>query len=123
MSLKRITLHLARNPGFPNGDDRQGYTLIAPLGAGGALDEKVWAEQKAHCRVFRFHPDPSERADGWLRRRGKAWYFHYDEEGEGDDESGFKLGSHAFVEGEYVTVARHGSEPLTYRITDVSIAA
>ena len=31
MSLSKIVLQLARNPGLPNGDAGQGYTLVAPL--------------------------------------------------------------------------------------------
>ncbi len=120
MSLKRIILRLARNPGFPNGDDRQGYTLFAPLAADGQLDAEAWKQNREGCRVFRFHNDPAEMADGWLRKRGQSWYFHYDEEEEGEDESGFKLGSHIFREGEYVTISSHGSHPLAYRITDVT---
>jgi hypothetical protein len=120
--LKRITLRLARNSNFPQGDDRQGYTLIAPLDSAGQLDAAAWRQNRDACRVFRFHPDAAEHADGWLRRRGQSWYFHYDEDDEGDDESGFKLGTHVFRAGEYVTVSRHGNEPLAYRVTDVSDA-
>ena len=35
MALKRIILRLARNPGFPDGDMHQGYTIVAPLDADG----------------------------------------------------------------------------------------
>ena len=120
MSLKRITLRLARNPGYPEGDSHQGYTLIAPLDSAGHLDTEIWRRHRDDCRVFRFHPDIAERADGWLRRRGQSWYFYYDEEDEGDDEAGFKLGDHVFKAGEYVTVSRHGTEPLAYKVTEVT---
>ncbi|MEZ5945355.1 MAG: hypothetical protein R3C13_11030 [Hyphomonas sp.] len=120
MSLKRITLQLARNPGITEGDTRIGYTIVAPLTADGHLDVDAWREAKKDCRVVRFHPDPDEHATGKLTHRGSHWMFHYDDEDEGDDEAGFRLGDHVFKEGEYVTIASHGETPLTYKITDVS---
>lgn len=120
MSLSRITLQLARNPGLPAGDPGQGYTLIAPLTADGHLDLEAWRENRDKCRVVRFHPDPAEHADGFLTHRGSHWYFHYDEDDEGDDEAGYRLGEHLFKEGEYLTIASHGETPLTYKVTDIS---
>ncbi len=122
MALHRITLQLARNPGITGGDARQGYFVMAPLTADGHLDVAAWREHKADCRVVRFSPDPDDRADGLLKHRGSHWFFHYDEEDEGDDEAGFRLADHVFREGEYVTVSHHGDEPLTYKVTDVSAA-
>jgi len=119
MSLKQIVLRLARNPDLPDGDDRQGYVLIAPLNAHGLIDLDAWRETRAKCVVRRFHPDPAEAADGWLTHNGSKWRFHYDEDHEGPDEGGHRLGDHVFRPGEYVTVAHHGAEPLVYRVTEV----
>jgi hypothetical protein len=121
MALSRITLQLARNPGLPNGDPARGYTLVAPLAPDGHLDADAWRQAREVCRVVRFSPDDSEAADGRLTHRGSHWYFHYDEDDEGDDEAGYRLGQHVFKEGEYVTVASHGETPLTYKVTDVSL--
>ena len=82
MALKRIILRLARNPGFPDGDMHQGYTIVAPLDADGQLLVDEWRDNKKSCTVLRFHPDPAERADGLLTHRGSVWYFHYDEDDE-----------------------------------------
>lgn len=120
MSLKRIIMQLARNPGQPAGDSGQGYTLVAPLTDDGHIDLDAWRENRDACRVVRFHPDPDEHADGRLTHRGSHWYFHYDEDDEGDDEAGYRLGEHVFREGEYITIASHGETPLTYKVTDVS---
>ena len=120
MSLKRITLQLARNPGQPAGDAEQGYLIIAPIDAAGKLDVAAWREQRKACRVFRFHPDPTEKADGWLTHRGNNWFFHYDEDEEGDDEAAFRFGAHTFREGEYITVEHPGGGPQTYKVTDIS---
>ncbi|MEM9055198.1 MAG: hypothetical protein AAGB16_07725 [Pseudomonadota bacterium] len=120
MTLKRVVLRLARNEGYPEGDDSQGYVLVAPLTADGLIDLAEWRENREACTVDRFHPDPDERADGWLTHRGPHWRFRYDEEDEGPDESGYRLGEHRFRPGEYVTITHHGEEPLTYIVTDVT---
>jgi len=119
MPLKQIVLRLARNESAPNGDDQIGYVLIAPLDKDGLIDLESWRQHRKDCVVKRFHPDPSEHADGWLTHNGSKWRFHYDEDHEGDDESGYRLGDHTFRPGEYVTIAHHGEEPLVYRVSDV----
>ncbi len=119
MSLKRITLRLARNAEHPNGDETQGYVLTAPLDVDGMISLEEWQEHRKKCTVIRFHPDEEERADGWLTHSGSHWRFHYDEDHEGPDEPGYKIGEHSFLAGEYVTFAHHGEEPLTYRVTEV----
>lgn len=119
MSLQRITLRLARNPGYPNGDDTQGYVLTAPLDTDAKIDLEQWRTHRKECTVIRFHPDPDERADGLLTHNGSHWRFHYDEDKEGPDEGGYRLGEHVFRPGEYITVASHGEDPLTYVVTEV----
>ena len=120
MSLKQITLRLARNPDTPEGDDRIGYVLVAPLDEAGLIDLKAWQQHRAQCVVNRFHPNPDELADGWLTHRGSKWRFHYDEDHEGPDEGGHRLGDHTFRVGEYVTIAHHGEDALVYRVSEVS---
>lgn len=119
MSLKQIVLKLARNPEAPDGDDRQGYVLIAPIDANGLIDLDAWREHRELCTVKRFHPDPEEQADGWLTHNGSKWRFHYDEDHEGPDEGGYRLGDHKFRRGEYVTLLHHGEKALVYRVSDV----
>ncbi len=120
MTLRRITLQLARNPGLPAGDPAQGYFVIAPIDAEDRLDVEAWRANRKACRVYHFHPDTAERADGWLTHRGSHWAFHYDEDQEGEDDDVFRFGDHVFREGEYVTIARHGETALTYKVTDIS---
>lgn len=120
MAMKRITLRLARNPGYPEGDREQGYVIVAPIGADGHLLVDEWRDHRKDCTVFRFHPDPDERADGWLTHRGTQWFFHYDEEDEGPDEPVYRLGEHRFEIGEYVTISHEGGEALTYVVADVT---
>lgn len=119
MELQRITLELARNPGSQAAPG-QGYTILAPLTLEGRLDIDAWRTNPKACRVFRRHPDPAEQADGWLTHRGSRWFFHYDEEDEGDDETAYRLTDHVIREGEYITVEFQGETPLTYKITDIT---
>ena len=120
MSLKQVVLRLARNEEFPNGDDRQGYVLIAPIADNGKIDLEGWRAQKELCKVRRFHPEPGEEADGWLTHNGSHWRFRYDEDHEGPDEGGYRLGDHDFRPGEYITITSHGETPLVYIITEVT---
>jgi len=46
MTLRRITLQLARNPGLPAGDPSQGSMIIAPINAEGHLDVEAWRSQR-----------------------------------------------------------------------------
>lgn len=119
MPLTRISLQLALNPGA-DALPGQGYTIIAPLTPEGRLDVEGWRAHRKECRVYRLHPDPAQQADGWLTHRGNHWFFRYDEEEEGDDESVHRLGDHVFREGEYVTVEFHGETPLTYKVIDLA---
>lgn len=120
MSLRRITLQLARNPGLPAGDPKQGYLIIAPIDEAGQLDVEAWRVHRKACRVYRFHPDPAEAADGWLTHRGQHWFFHYDEDAEGEDEAAFRFGTHLLREGEYITIRHADRCQLTYKVTDIS---
>ena len=45
MTLSRIVMRLARNPGteFAGGDDHRGYALTAPLTPDGLLDADAYA--------------------------------------------------------------------------------
>ena len=121
MTLSRITLRLARNPGteFPNGDDRHGYVLIAPLDGKSFLDEAEWKQHRELCTILHFTPDFPAPRHGLLRRRGDNWFFDYDDEAVDDDEPVFKLGRHPFLVGEYVTVTDDDERPLTYRVEEV----
>ncbi len=121
MTLYRITLQMARNPGHPVGEVDQGYFIVAPLTDDRHLDLETWREVRDQCHVRRFHPDPDEAADGRLTHRGAHWRFHYDDEDlEGPDEEGYRLGDHVFEEGEYVTIHHHEDGALTYQVTDVT---
>jgi hypothetical protein len=119
MKLYRITLELARNPGQMAAPG-QGYSLLAPLTADQHLDIDTWRADPKACRVLRRHPDPDTQAEGWLTHRGNRWFFRYDEDAEGEEETVHRLAGHVLREGEYLTVDFEGDTPLTYKITDIS---
>jgi hypothetical protein len=117
MSMYQIILRLARNPGFPDGDEGQGYVLVAPLDAADRLDPKEWRHNRAACIVVRFKPGTERDADGFLIHNGANWFFHYDELREGEDEPAFRLGDHTLAIGDYVTIHESDGQSLTYRVT------
>jgi hypothetical protein len=117
--LTRVILRLGRNPdaGYPDGHDDYGYVIQAPLNDKGKLDPALWREKRDQCTVRRFHPHEAP-SDGWLRHRGKSWYFWYDEADEGDEEPLFKLNTHELRPGEYVTLREGDGDVLTFRVTE-----
>lgn len=123
MTLSRIVMRLARNPGteFSGGDDHRGYALTAPLTPDGHLDEAAYSKAKAECVVRRFAPD-EDAVEGRLTRRGQTWFFDYDASDSADDEPVHKLGQHRFAIGEYVTVNDEDGRPLTYKVVEVQAA-
>ena len=121
MTLSRIVMRLARNPGteFAEGDDHRGYTVVAPLLADGKLDVEAFQKVRADCSVRRFAPE-EEAVNGRLARRGQTWFFDYDDADDADDEPVHRLGDHRFSLGEYVSVADEDGRMLAYKVTEVS---
>lgn len=121
MTLSRIVMRLARNPGteFADGDDHRGYTLVAPLLADGKLDLDAFQKEKAKCTVRRFASD-EDAVTGRLARKGQTWFFDYDDADDADDEPVHRLGEHRFEVGEYVSVADEDGRLLAYKVTEVA---
>jgi hypothetical protein len=123
MTLSRIIMRLARNPGtdYADGDDHRGYTLTAPLTPDGMLDEDEVKKVAAKCAVRRFAPD-EDAQEGRLARRGKTWFFDYGDDAPAGEEPGYRLGQHRFAVGEYVSITDEDGQLLTYKVTDVAAA-
>lgn len=121
MTLSRIVMRLARNPGteFAGGDDHRGYVLTAPLTSDGLIDEAAYGKARARCVVRRFAPD-EDAVDGRLARRGERWFFDYDDADLADDEPVHRLGQHRFSLGEYVSVSDEDGRLLTYKVMEVT---
>jgi len=119
MTLWKIRLELARDPEFPDGSARHGYELVAPLDAEGHLDAAGWRAQRSRCRVRRFWAGEADEI-GHLAHHGTGWAFHYDIAGDASkDEPGWRLGSHLFRVGEYLSVREQDDRLRTFRVVDV----
>lgn len=117
-SFRRIRLELARTKDHPTGDPQTGYEIVAPLDGDGKLDAAAWKDFKDHCRVRRFRRGDEDL--GHLVRHGANWAFHYDLDGDEEDESGYRLGSERFVIGEYMSIHdADDDEMMTYQVVSV----
>jgi hypothetical protein len=115
--FRHVRLLLAREKGHPGGDRKAGYDLLVPLDDSGHLDHHEWKSHQAVCRVRRFSDEGSAQIGQLRRKPGGQWYFDY-EEGDRDDEIGFRLGEERFVIGEYVSIGKK-DELHTYQVARV----
>ena len=122
MSLFHIRLEMARNKDFPDGNPNRGYDIVAPLDGDGHLDKEAWKRAPNSALVTRFW-DGERAALGKLVHHKNGWAFDYDPGDDDDDEVGFRLGSHLFKPGEYVSIHDHGEDELhTFIVKTVSPA-
>ncbi len=119
MSLKTIHLTLARDPETPEGSDRCGYEFVAPLDETGHIDVDGWHKHRAVCSVRRFWRGEDDEQGHLIHTRGRTWAFHYDINGQDDDEPGYKFDSHVFKPGEYVSIREHDGRLRTFKVTAV----
>jgi hypothetical protein len=121
--LKRIRLTLARSKEFPGGSLNHGYEFDAPLDASGHIDPAAWRAVRERCRVKRFWGG-EEQSGRLIHRPGGAergqWVFDYNPRETTDDEPGYRFASHAFIPGEYVSIAGHDGEMHTFRVESVT---
>ena len=120
LRLTQLKLILSRNPdaGFPEGDDRYGYVIFAPLNHVGLIDRDQWRAHRADCKVIRFSPDAQANADGLLSHRDGKWHIHYDENDEGPDEAFDHLSDHRLFIGDYVTITSPIGNDLVYQVIE-----
>lgn len=119
LGLKKIRLNLARTKEHPNGSAHHGYEFLAPLDAEGHIDAREWKKHREHCRVRRFWGDEDEDIGHLMHRPGGSWAFHYDINGDEDDEAGYRFGSHAFRPGEYVSIRDEDGDLNTFVVVTV----
>lgn len=117
--LKKIRLNLARTKDYPQGSARHGYEFTAPLDQTGHIDAATWKKERAHCRVRRFWGDEEEEIGHLIHRPGGSWAFHYDIDGDDDDEAGYRFGTHAFNPGEYVSIKDEDGDLHTFQVVTV----
>ncbi len=119
MTLKRIRLELARDPEHPEGSRDRGYDFAAPLDAEGRLLASEWKRLRERCRVKRFWSGDAPEIGHLVHKRGGIWAFDYDPTRENDDEPGYKLATHRFQQGEYVSFREHDGVMRTFRVARV----
>lgn len=117
--LKKIRLNLARTKEFPQGSAHHGYEFTAPLDETGHIDAAIWKKERDHCRVRRFWGDEEEEIGHLIHRPGGSWAFHYDIDGDDDDEAGYRFGTHAFNPGEYVSIKDEDGDLHTFQVVTV----
>ena len=131
MSLKRITLTLARSKEFPGGSAVHGYEFVAPLDAAGNLDAGGWKANRSACRVRRFWADEELDLGHLVHRggvgkggngKGGSWAFTYDIAGDEDDEAGYRFGAHSFNIGDYVSIRDEDAVMHTFVVQHVEPA-
>lgn len=118
--LRQIRLELARDHDFPDGSRNHGYDLIVPLDETGHIDAKAWKALRDRCRVRRNWGDEKPEVGHVIHKPGGAWAFHYDIHGDPDhDETGFRLDTHAFIPGEYISIKEQDGTLRTFRVKSV----
>ncbi|WP_346907612.1 hypothetical protein [uncultured Roseibium sp.] len=118
-ALRKIRLNLARTKEFPQGSAHHGYEFTAPLDETGHIDAGMWKKEREHCRVRRFWGAEEEEIGHLVHKPGGSWAFHYDIEGEDDDEAGYRFGTHAFQPGEYVSIKDEDGDLYTFQVVTV----
>lgn len=118
-ALRKIRLNLARTKEFPQGSARHGYEFTAPLNETGHIDATLWKKERDHCRVRRFWGSEEEEVGHLIHRPGGSWAFHYDIDGDDDDEAGYRFGTHAFNPGEYVSIKDEDGDMHTFQVVTV----
>jgi hypothetical protein len=120
MILNVIRLELARGKDHPEGDPHHTYVLRAPLSADGRIDTEKFKQLSDLCSVVKVAPGMGVET-GRLLRTSSGWAFSY-APGPDDDESVYRLGSHIFRTGEYITITEHDGVARTFRVVSVTDA-
>ena len=123
--LRHVRLELARDPDFPEGSRERGYEFVAPIDAKGHLVAEAWKLTRERCRVRRFWPHAPREVGHVVHKAGGqaggTWAFHYDIQGDpAHDETGFRLDTHSFAPGEYISIKEQDGAVRTFRVTAVS---
>jgi hypothetical protein len=124
IALKRIRLNLARSKDFPNGSNRHGYEIVAPLDDTGHIDPVVWKNHRSQCRVKRIWEGEETDAGLLVHKPGGTeharWIFDYNPEEQIDDEAGYRFESHIFVPDEYVSIRGADGNMHTFVVASVT---
>ncbi len=121
MTMKLVRLELARDHDFPNGSRDHGYEFVAPLDEEGHILPEEWHKVRDRCRVRRFWDGEPDEVGHLVRKPGGSWAFHYDLDGDvDDDEAGYRFQTHLFQPGEYVSIREQDDTLRTFRVVAVN---
>ena len=116
--LTRVTALLARGPGLPEGDVRQGMEITLVLEPDGRIGLEAYFADPRPWRVRRFRPDRPDwtgdlvrEEDSWALRGGPA-----------EDGPLWFVDVRGMHPGEYLTLRRPDGEELLYRVVSVAQA-
>lgn len=118
MPLFNIHLSLARSSQAPHGDPNHYYEFRAPLDKAGHLDQSQWPQSRQFCVVAKHEQGIATEKGLLLNTGGGKWVFSY-RAGDADDESIFRLSSHVFMAGEYVSITEHDGVQRTFHVDSV----
>ncbi len=118
MTLINIRLELARTPEFPEGSPNHGYQFVVPLDKEDHIDVEAWRADKKACTVKRFWGEEDADEGYLIHTRHRSWAFSY-APGEEDDEPFFRFESHAFREGEYVSLTGHDGVIHPFKVVSI----
>jgi len=115
-SFRVIRLHLAREPGHPEGDATHGYDLLAPLDDEGRIDGKVFRSFPSACRVRRFRPKQEDLVGHLAHGPGGAWLIDYGDAQQPPSERGYHFRDERFRPGEYVSILEDDDRLHTFKV-------
>lgn len=118
MTFLKVRLELARTPEFPEGSRKHGYDFTVPLNAEGHLDVEEWHKHRKKCTVRRFWEGEDDENGYLIHTKHKTWAFSY-APGEEDDEPLFRLETHVFRIGEYVSIREHDGVTRPFKVISV----
>lgn len=118
MTMKQISLELARDPDYPNGSREHGYSFVAPLDMDDRIVAEDWKTHRDECQVTRFWGDEEHEFGHLVRKPGGSWAFHYNIHGD-EDEAGYRFGDERFRPGEYVAIKEHDGVTRTFKVITV----
>lgn len=118
--MKTIKLELARSKEFPEGSPLHGYLVRAPLRNDGHLDVEAWRKERDRCTVKRFWGDREEERGLLVHTAGRRWAFSYVPGDDADDEPIFRLDSHVFKPGEYLSITEHDGIERTFKVVSIT---
>jgi hypothetical protein len=118
MTFLKVRLELARTPEFPDGSHNHGYDFVVPLDGDGRLDEEEWRRHRKKCTVRRYWAGEDDENGYLIHTRHRTWAFSY-APGEEDDEPLFRLDTHVFRDGEYVSIIEHDGVTRPFKVVSV----